>query len=363
MNELLRTLLFLPPQASTVAASIDLLHYFVILTTFAGAFGLGAVGLYFVVRYRRRSAVDEPPRDHAPATPLALEVAIIGGLFLLFFAWWAIGFRQYLRLRVAPDDSYDIYVTAKQWMWKFAYRDGHHSISRLYVPAGRPVRLIMTSRDVIHSFYVPDFRIKQDVLPGRYTTVWFNAKEPGRHDIYCAELCGVGHSTMRAEVIVLPPDELAAWLDRATRQPESPAPFYDEPEVSIDLGPSRVTTLARLGESIAGKEGCLRCHTLDGMPHIGPTFAGLYRSRIPLADGGEVIADESYLTESMVDPLAKIHQGFAPVMPSYFGRLRPGETAAIVELIRSLRDKPHASPTVLPPPAPPPNGTIEIKAK
>jgi cytochrome c oxidase subunit 2 len=339
MNEWLRTILFLPPQASSVAASIDHLHYFVIVTTFAGTAAIGLVAIYWIIRYRRRGPIGEPPaREQPKSTKTRNEVLIIGGLFSLFFAWWVIGYMQYIRVRVPPEDTFDIYVVAKQWMWKFAYPDGQHTIAQLYVPAGRPVKVIMTSRDVIHSFYVPDFRIKQDVIPGRYTTAWFTVNKPGKHLLECAEFCGTNHSTMRAEVIALDAADFERWLDSGPRDPSAPAPRYEEPAVAYDVGPGRPMSLQRLGEEIAAQEGCLRCHTLDGTPHIGPTWAGLYQARVPLKGGGFAIADEVYLTESMMDPLARIHAGYQPVMPSYLGLLRPGETAAIVELIKSIKD-------------------------
>ncbi|MEO6950834.1 MAG: cytochrome c oxidase subunit II [Polyangia bacterium] len=350
MNELLRRLLFLPPQASTISSSVDHLHYVVILTTIASAIGLSLLSLYWIVRYRRRESDDiEPPAESAPTTSLWVELGIAGLLFALFFAWWIVGFGQYLRMRVAPANTYDVYVTAKQWMWKFAYPEGAHSIAQLYVPAGRPIRLVMSSRDVIHSFYVPDFRLKQDVLPGRYTTLWFEAPTPGKHEILCAEYCGTNHSTMRAEVVVLSPEDFGRWLAGRGGDPTTAAPPDGDPAVVTSVGPGKPMSLERVGEQVAAQVGCLRCHTLDGTPHIGPTWAGVYGTQVPLADGTHVLADGEYLTESMMDPMVHIRAGFQPVMPSYLGRLQPAETAAIVELIKSLRDVQAPSPGVVPP--------------
>ena len=339
MNELLRRLLLLPPQASTIAPAIDHLHFVVIATTIAGASGLALMAGYWIVRYRRSEPDGVEPAREAPSrTPTWLEGVIVGGLFTLFFVFWVVGFRQYVRARVAPPDTYDVYVSAKQWMWKFAYPDGGHSIAQLYVPAGRPVKLIMSSRDVIHSFYVPDFRLKQDVLPGRYTTLWFTVKEPGKHAIFCAEYCGTNHSTMRAEVIALDPADFGKWLAaNAHADTETAEPGDDDPSVSTVLGPSRPMSLVRLGQLVAAQQGCLRCHTLDGTPHIGPTFAGLFGASVALTDGSRATVDEAYLTESMMDPMARIRAGYQAVMPSYLGRLRPAETAAVVALIKSLR--------------------------
>jgi cytochrome c oxidase subunit 2 len=335
VNEFLRQLLFLPPQATTVARQIDHLHYFVILTTICGASFITVVGGVFLVKYRRRS--DAPAPRPTAAAPLWLEVLIVASLFALFCGWWVIGDAQFVRLRVAPADTLDIYVTAKQWMWRFNYPDGGRAIAQLYVPVGRPVKLLMTSRDVIHSFYVPDFRVKQDVIPGRFTTLWFTVERAGTHQILCAEYCGAGHSTMRGEVIALDAADWARWL-RGVETPPVPGVDYREPSVVGALAPAQQLDLARAGLRVAGERGCLRCHTVDGAPHIGPTWAALYRARVPLADGTTVIADEAYLTESMMDPLEKIHAGFAPVMPSYRALLAPEDVAAIVELVKSLRD-------------------------
>ena len=336
VNELLRRILFLPPQASTVASEIDHLHYFVILTTMFGAAAITVVGLVFLVRYRARG--DAFRREvPAPGVPRWAEVGVIGGLLSLFCLWWVIGFWQYVKVQVPPPDAMTVYVTAKQWMWKFAYPDGEHTIATLYVPTGRPVELLLTSRDVIHSFYVPDFRIKQDAVPGRYTTIWFEVPDPGTHQIFCAEYCGTNHSEMRGQVVALSPEDYARWVGASHRA----APM---------VLPAQPADLISTGRAAAAELGCLRCHTLDGSPFIGPTWAGLYRSVVPFEGGGSEVADEAYLTESMMDPMAKIHLGFKPVMPSYHGTLTPGQAAAIVELIKSVRDLPERGAHRAPPP-------------
>jgi cytochrome c oxidase subunit 2 len=318
MNDFMRRILFLPPQASTVAPAIDHLHYFVITTTMLGALLITATGFWMVIRFRRRDE-HEPEREQpAPKVPAWLEGTVIASLLGLFCLWWLIGFLQFVRMRVAPTDTLDIYVTAKQWMWRFSYADGHHSLSSVFVPAGRPVKLVMISRDVIHSFFVPDFRVKQDVIPGRQTTLWFQADHAGVHEILCAEYCGTGHSRMRGEVVVLEPADYERWLESAGPQPE----------------------LADQGRRAAAEHGCLRCHTLDGTPHIGPSWRGLYHATIPLQDGSTAFVDEAFITESMMDPRAKIHSGFQPVMPSFLGQIAPAETAAIIALIRSLENAP-----------------------
>ncbi len=344
MNELLRRLLFLPPQSSTMASAIDGLHYFVIISTMLGAVVVTVVGGWFLLRYRR-GRVDAHPEeyDFEAKPPLWMKISSIAVLFALFVVWWSIGIRQFIELRVAPEDSLEIYVTAKQWMWKFAYPREGRSVSALYVPAGRPVKLILTSRDVIHSFYVPDFRIKQDAIPGRYTTVWFEAKEPGVHEILCTEYCGTGHSMMRGEVVALSAGDYDRWLDGVDLSPAVAGPRYEPPWVVGNTAPTQDLDLVEVGERTASAQGCLRCHSVDGTPHLGPTWAGLYGSVIPLASGETVTVDGAYITESIMDPMVKMHRGFQPLMPSYLGKLRAAETAAIIEYMRSLRDvKPEA---------------------
>lgn len=342
MNEMMRRLLFLPEQASTFAREIDTLHYFVITVTMIGATGVALATLYFIVKYRARlergedSLHDVEPRPVRGLLSTRFEVLVFGGLLALFVMWWVIGFRQYVKLVAPPPNTMTIYVTGKQWMWTFAYPNGTGSNGVLYVPVGRPVKLVMTSRDVIHAFYVPTFRVKHDVIPGRSTMLWFEVKHPGRYPVYCAEYCGADHSTMRAEVVALSDADYERQISGL-----APAPIATS-DVSLQTygaqgNPKPTLSLAKMGERVAAERGCLRCHTPDGTPHIGPTFAGLYGARIPLEGGTTVIADDAYLTSSMMDPAAQIHQGFKPVMPSYQGLLTAAEVGALVEYIRSLR--------------------------
>jgi cytochrome c oxidase subunit 2 len=319
VNEILRKLLVLPPQASTISSKIDALHFFVIGVTMLGALTVAAVAIYFSVKYRERPGA---PVKEAKSLPRKFEIAAFGGVLSLFLLWWVIGFHQYVTISRPPSNAETIYVTGKQWMWSFAYPNGAASESVLYVPVGRPVKLVMTSRDMIHSFYVPAFRLKRDVIPGRTTTMWFEATMPGRYPVYCAEYCGAQHSTMRAEVVVLPDNELARQLGRLTDG----------------------TSLASQGELVAARAGCMRCHTPDGTPHLGPTWAGLYGSTVTLETGRQVVVDDAYLTKSMMDPMADIHAGFQRLMPTYQGVLGAADIGAIVEYIRSLRDVKGSAP-------------------
>lgn len=305
-------LLGLPPEASHTARDVDALHAVVIGTTLVGACAVAFVTLYFTIRYRRKRELEATPQVIASGAREWGQAAFVLALFLGF---WIVGYSQYIRLETPPDHTMVVYVSAKQWMWKFSYDDGQTTNDTLYVPEHQPVRLVMTSRDVIHSFFAPSFRVKQDVVPGRWVNAWLGAAEPGVYPIYCAEFCGVGHSSMLGEIHVLSADDWAKW-----RRGANPGEM-----------------IAR-GKKVAMKNGCFACHTLDGQRHIGPSWGRLYGSTVTLQNGKSVVADEAYLTRSMMDPLADVHAGFKPVMPTYQGVLTTPEVAAVVEYIKSLKD-------------------------
>ncbi len=325
LERVLREVLYLSPAASTYAQRIDRLHFLIILTTLVAATGIFAAAGYFIVRYRRRPGVETTPRF----TPRPwMESLIIGVPLSFFLLCFYLGFRDFVWLHNPPKDALDVYVTGKQWMWKFSYPGGPNEVNVLTVPQGKPVRLLLTSRDVIHSFYVPDFRMKQDALPGRYTSLWFEAISAGSYQVLCAEFCGVQHSMMRARLDVLKPEEFDTWLAEHRRGLQA----RQDGSGGLALPP-----MAEQGRLLTVKFECLRCHTVDGTAHIGPTFLDLYRRQEKLTSGDSVMADEAYLTESMMDPLAKVVAGFNPVMPSYLGQLSGPEAGAIVEYIKSLR--------------------------
>ena len=340
MNELFRWLLALPPQSSSIAKEIDVLHYVVIGVSLIGAVAVAVAVAVFLLRFHAGRTYRAP--EKARRIPVWVEVVVIAGLLLMFLGFWVLGFRQFVRMQTPPKNAMDVYVVGKKWMWSFAYPDGTGTLGDLYVPVGRPVRLVMTSRDVIHSFFVPDFRIKQDVLPGRTTVQWFEALEPGPHDILCTEYCGTEHSRMRGRVIALTPEDFARWSE-GEREGVAAVKGVD---------------LARAGAKVAADRGCLRCHTVDGTPHLGPTWSGLYRSTIRTSDGDQLVADEAYLTESMMDPMRRLRVGFPSIMPTYRGLLEGGEVAALVEYIKSLPA--NATPMAPPPAAPLPAHPVSM---
>jgi cytochrome c oxidase subunit 2 len=329
VNEFMRELLFLPPQASTYATRVDGLHYFVITVTMLASLLIGGTAIYFMFRYQRRRWDQTTPRV-APSVLFETTIIAIPGAF--FLLWFAIGYRDFVWWSQPPREAMDIYVMGKKWMWKFAYPDGPNGNEVLHVPVGRPVRLLLTSRDVIHSFWVPAFRIKMDALPGRYTSTWFEATRPGRYQLLCAEYCGTWHSRMRGAIVAMPQADFDEWL---LRQRKGLQERLDASEIDPDVGPF-AEGLAERGRRVAAVQGCFKCHSTDGSPHIGPTWLDLYMRRETLVDGTTVIADEGYLTRSIAVPQEQIVRGFPAVMPSYQGKLAPLDTAALLEFIKSL---------------------------
>jgi cytochrome c oxidase subunit 2 len=303
--------------ASAEAGRIDAV--FLLITVVGGFFFLLTQGLliYFAVRYRRRSA----DRDN--------ETPYITGDHLLEFFWVLIpsivvvaifyyGWRVYDDLRVTRPDATEVYVTGKQWMWEVRYPDGRTGINEIRVPLGKPVKFILTGADVIHGFYLPDFRVKMDAIPGRLTALWVQPDRAGEYPIYCTVYCGDGHSNMNARLIVMPPEQYVTW---AAGEEE-----HAEGEEQL--------TLHERGERIVGRAGCLNCHAVAGKEKVGPNFHGVYGSTVPLADGKSVKADEEYLRESIVDPGAKVVKGYPNVMPTYKTTLKPGEIEAVVEFLK-----------------------------
>lgn len=307
--------IFMPPAASTSAAGVDDVFTFInIIVLF---FFLLVISLmtFFVIKYRRKSETDTTP-DLAHNTPLEIVWTVVPLILLIVIFF--IGFKSYMDMRLAPHSSMQINVTAKRWMWQFQYPNGVSAINDLVIPAGQPVRLVMNSEDVIHSFYVPDFRVKQDVIPNRYTSLWFQADSPGTHTVFCAEYCGTSHSNMLGKVIVRTPDEFQQWLQNGGIDDISGMPLADQ------------------GAILYKAKACNTCHTVDGSVLTGPTWKGAFGKTIT-TDKGPAVVDENYIHESIVDPMAKVHQGFAPVMPTYKGQITDEQITAIIEYIRSLQ--------------------------
>jgi cytochrome c oxidase subunit 2 len=278
--------------------------------------------IYFAVKYRRRSP-DEPPPPHTPSdVRLEIAWAVIPLIVAMIMFYW--GASLYFTMTRPPKDALQILVVGRQWMWKFQHPDGQREINQLHVPVGRPVKLTLASEDVIHSFFVPAFRVKQDAVPGQYTSVWFEPTRTGRFHLFCAEYCGTQHSGMIGRITVLEPQEYQNWLDGGRPGAEPGAP---------DGSP--VAEGRKLFENL----GCATCHRLDRQD-IGPVLTNVFGSQVRLQNGQTVIADENYLRESILRPQAKIVAGFTTLMPSYEGRLNEEQLLQLIAFIKSLSKPP-----------------------
>lgn len=306
--------LWLPEAASTVAGEIDGLFYFVYWVSVVLFVLVVGVMVYFAVKYRRRSQADRPAPVHESKLMEAAWIIVPTILVLVVFTW---GFKAFLKLEVSPPGAYEVRVYAQKWSWRFEYPNGATS-SDLHVPVGRPIRLKMSSADVLHSFFVPAFRVKQDVLPNRYTSVWFEATRQDTFQVYCTEYCGTSHSGMLAKVVVQSQDEFNDFLAESVIDPNA--------------------SPAERGALLYTQLGCNACHNVDGAPGgIGPTFQGLYGKQEQLADGSTVEADDNYLRESILEPNAKIVQGYGPVMPAAYTNLSEEELNALIAYIAELQ--------------------------
>lgn len=308
---------WLPPQASTNAAELDELFGFVMDINYVFFAIIFAMTVYLSVKYRRKRAdqLATSDMDHSLLWEGAWAFIPLM-LCIVMFVW---GFRVFLHQNTAPEGAMQINVSAQKWSWAFSYDDGQ-TTSDLYVPAGTPVKLIMKSKDVLHSFYVPDFRVKSDVMPNRYTTVWFEAIAPGEHRIYCTEYCGKEHSGMYRTVHVLSQEEFIAKKQKG---------FEGKPE-----GLDPVTW----GKQLYTKYGCNACHSLkEGERLVGPSFWGIFGREGVTATGEKYVADEQYINESIMEPMAKIVQGYAPAMPSFKGQIDDDQMSAIIAFMKTLK--------------------------
>ncbi len=312
-----------PEQASTIAGGVDSVYFLLTGLSVFFASLVFALIIFFAIRYRRGSNVD---RSQPPFESRKLEFTWSFIPLILGLTVFVIQANAYYRLYQPPTDAMDIYVVGKQWMWKMQHPEGQAEINELHVPANQPIRLIMTSQDVIHSFYVPAFRIKMDVLPGRYTSTWFEATKPGRYHLFCAEYCGTDHSQMGGSIIVMEQDEYQAWLSQqGTAGPQTGGP----------AATGGGATMADAGGTVFQELGCATCHMTDGSG-IGPSLEGVFGEEVELASGDTVTADEEYLRESIINPHAKIVAGYPDVMPTYQGQLNDEALQQLVAYIKSL---------------------------
>src|SRR5258705_1082589 len=326
---------FLPDSSSTVSPKFNAFYFY--LSGFPLFFTLliSAMLVFFVIRYRRRTPY-EIPRPIAGSHKLETLWTVIPFLSSMTMFGW--GASVYFEQSRPPQNAIEVYVVGKQWMWKIQHSTGQREINELHVPVGRKVRLIMTTEDVIHDFFVPAFRMKADVVPGKYTTQWFEATKTGTFHLFCAEYCGTNHSGMIGSVIVMEPREFDNWLSGNTGN----------------------TTPAVAGQQLYQTLGCVSCHGASGEGGRGPTLAGLFGRQVRLVGGQTVRADEAYIRESIINPQAKLVEGFGPIMPTFQGQISEDQLVQLLAFIKSLQvvgpttpAPTTASPAPVKPPAEP----------
>jgi cytochrome c oxidase subunit 2 len=312
--------IWMPPEGSTMASEVDSLFYFIL---WASVFFLAVVtfaSIWFIIRYRRRG---EPglTTPIAHNTPLEVVWTVVPTILIVIVFIW--GFRDFLKLNIIPHDAIEIKVTGQRWFWSFDYKEGANTVNELVVPVDKPVKLLMSSQDVIHSFFVPNFRVKMDVLPNRYTITWFEATRTGEYDLFCTEYCGKGHSEMLGKVRVVTTSEYQKWLEEGSSMGEG-------------------VSLEEYGAQLYVKRACNTCHSIDGSANVAPTFKNIFGHDVFLSDGSRLSVDENYIRESILNPRAKIVQGYDPVMPTFQGILKDRQVDALIAYIKSLSDNvPH----------------------
>ncbi|MES2857274.1 MAG: cytochrome c oxidase subunit II [Bdellovibrionota bacterium] len=328
---------FMPPAATEIASQVDSIYAFLLWSSLISFILLIGGMCYFVVKYKRKSATEVGEYITHNHTYEFLWSFIPFCLFIFAFAW---GWVVYHEMRTFPENALEVHVVAKKWDWRFIYKNGKEITTSIdasgnkvpatmVIPIGRPVKVIMASekinpagddprdRPVLHSFFIPAFRVKQDIVPGRYTSLWFQAEKAGDYHLFCTEYCGAGHYSMLGMVKAVPVDEYERWL-----------------AADASAGGS----LVDVGRGLYGTKACIGCHSLDGSRVVGPTFKGLFGSKHAIEGGGEVTVDEDYLRESILNPNAKITGGFpAGVMPAFAGQLNDDELKAIIEFIKSAK--------------------------
>ncbi|RNC86032.1 MAG: cytochrome c oxidase subunit II [Balneola sp.] len=304
----------LPENKSPLTAdSTDGLFHFINEVSLIFLIGITIALVYFAIKYRRKSEDDKTPVITHNNT-LEITWSVIPLLIVMVIFGW--GYSGWLNLKAVPDDAYEIHVTGFKWNWSVSYENGAQTLNEIHVPKGRPIKLVMQSRDVLHSFFVPDYRVKHDVVPGRYTYVWFQAEESGESVVFCTEYCGTSHSDMLAKVIVHEPEDFETWLE-------------------LNGGGVQGTPVEQ-GQQLVELQGCQTCHSVDGSPMIGPTFKGIWGRTEQLADGSSYTVDENYIRESILYPGEKVVAGYDNVMTPYEGRLSDDEITNIIEYLKTL---------------------------
>ena len=309
-----------PAEASGIAPYVDALYFFLVLMTIVGTTLVATLLLVFSVRYRREK---NPVATQVEGSTLleATWTIIPLAIFLVTFVWGAL---LYFRIYDPPANAMNIYIVGKQWMWKAEHPGGQHEIDALHVPTGKPIQLTMISQDVFHSFSIPDFRIKREVIPGRYSTVWFEATQVGTYHLFCTQYCGTQHAGMIGEVTVMTPGDYKKWLEQS------------------NSGQS----LAQNGERLFASMGCNSCHNGTAAAR-GPSLAGVYGSKLTLTDGRQILVDDAYLRDAILNPSEHVTAGFAPIMPTYQGQISEDGLIDLVEFIKNMQSNYRVQQTLV----------------
>jgi cytochrome c oxidase subunit 2 len=306
-----------PPQASTVSVEMDLLYMFIFAVCAFFTILVAALVLFFAIKYRRRNPDDVGADIHGS---LSLELAWTFIPFVLSMVMFGWGAALFFKLATPPANAMEMYVVGKQWMWKVQHPEGVREINEMHVPIGRPIRITLGSEDVLHDYSIPAFRVKMDAVPGKLTTLWFEATTPGTYHIFCAEYCGTKHSGMIGQVIAMTPQDYEAWL----------------------AGGRTTGTAVQNGERLFADLACNTCHKPDSTGR-GPSLAGVWNSTVALADGRKVVADENYLRESIMNSQAKVVQGYQPIMPAFQGMVTEENLLQLIAYIKTLKPTPAGS--------------------
>ena len=307
---------WVPEVASNLASKVDAVIWFITVISLVFFILISIFLVYFAIRYRRRQENEETPYITGSHVLETIWTIIPSILLIVIFVY---GFVVYKDMRTPPEDSLEVTVIGRQWLWQFKYNNGKTTLNELYIPEGRPIKLVMTSEDVLHSFFVPAFRVKQDLVGGMYTYLWFTPTKTGTYELYCTEYCGTGHSAMLGKVVVMSPEEYEKWEKG------------EEEKAVASLPP------AELGKQLYTQRGCNACHSIDGSSLVGPTWKGLYGHEVVLQDGTKVTADENYIREAILEPQAKMVKGFGPVMPSFKGVIGDNEISDLIAYIKTLK--------------------------
>jgi cytochrome c oxidase subunit 2 len=329
---MLKNLPLFPVEGSTGAHEVDALYFYLIAVSAVFTIAIFICVMVFAIKYRRRSPYEVPKPIEGSwflETLWSVVPMLIG---ISMFVW---GAKVYFDHAVPPRNALEIFVVGKQWMWKLQHPEGNREINELHIPIGQPVKLTMTTEDVIHSFFIPEFRVKRDVVPGRYNNIWFQAIRPGTYHIFCSQYCGTQHSAMIGHVYAMTPDDYQNWLAGGGDQ-----------------------SMAKRGEALFQQLGCSSCHNLDGQGRC-PNLRGVFGNTVLLRGGGQVIANEAYVRESILFPEAKVVAGFEPIMPTFQGLVNEEGLLQLIAYIKTLSTR-AANPSV--PLTSPPRGRTTTPA-